>query len=273
MPGGAQLDHVAIAAEEVGHCWPRYRSELGGEWVSGGGTAGFWCGQLRYANGMTLEVLQPEHVELNDFLRRFLDQHGPGPHHLTFKVPDLEAALAEADAAGYPPVGVDLSSPEWKEGFLHPKVAQGIVVQLAQSAGEWAEPAPLDLPPAAGPQASLRHVTHLVASMDEALLLFGRFLGGGRIDAGDQAIGKWVELGWPGPGRIRLVEPSPGSAHAEWLGERPGRLFDLTFEVPDPESVAGARPDEGASWVVDPDRNLGVRLTLLPAQRSARQSL
>ena len=88
------LDHVAVAAERQSDAWPRYAGDLAGEWMAGGFTIGFASAQLRFANGMRIEVLRPHEVERNDFLRRFLDRNGPGPHHLTFKVTDIVSALA-----------------------------------------------------------------------------------------------------------------------------------------------------------------------------------
>ncbi|MBK9178475.1 MAG: VOC family protein [Acidimicrobiales bacterium] len=262
MITGTDLDHVAVAAARAALCWPGYRTALGGEWVSGGATAGFWCGQLRYANGMKLEVLEPWAVDQNDFLQRFLDQSGPGPHHLTFKVPDLAAALTEAEAAGHTPVGVNLADPDWKEAFLHPKAAHGVVVQLAQSSGEWADSPPDDLPPAGGPMATLLRITHGVASLDGALDLFAGLLGGSRLDAGESPDGHWVELGWPGPGRLRLVQPRPGSPLAAWVAARPGRVHHLAFACADPAAVPGSAPHGDGRYQVPPEANLGTRLVL-----------
>src|SRR5579884_2097732 len=90
---GVVLDHAAVAVEAWAEAWPTYVVGLGGEWASGGLNAGFGPAQLRYANGARLEVLQPWRTAENPFLRRFLDRHGRGPHHLTFKVPDISEAL------------------------------------------------------------------------------------------------------------------------------------------------------------------------------------
>ena len=107
---------------------------------------GFAPAQLRFANGARVEVLMPWDTEVNDFLSRFLAANGPGPHHLTFKVPDLADAIDRARAYGIEPVGIDLSHPEWLEAFLHPKVATGVVVQLAEEHQSWSSPAPDDYP-------------------------------------------------------------------------------------------------------------------------------
>ncbi len=256
MIDAAVLDHVAIAVERWDDAWPRYVGELGGAWVSGGESIGFAPGQLRFANGMRVEVLAPHAVEVNDFLRRFLDTSGPGPHHLTFKVPDLAAALTEAEAAGFDPVGVDLRDPGWKEAFLHPKQARGVVVQLAEAYGEWTSPPPPGMPPP-GAASTLDHVAHAVADLDDGLALFAGLLGGREQDRGEDDDARWVDLAWPGPGRIRVVAPrSPASAVAACLGGRPGRVHSLAFTVP---SLAGGPPA-----VVEPEENHGVRLVLRP---------
>ena len=256
MIDAAVLDHVAIAVERWDDAWPRYVGELGGEWVSGGESIGFAPGQLRYANGMRVEVLAPFAVEQNDFLRRFLDASGPGPHHLTFKVRDLTAALAEAEAAGFAPVGVDLRDPTWKEAFLHPKQARGVVVQLAEAQGDWTSPPPRDLPPQGQPS-SLDHVAHAVADLEDGLALFAGLLGGKETGRGSDEGARWVDLAWPGPGRIRVVAPTSASSPVTAaLAGRTGRVFALAFTVP---SLS-----EGPPQVVPPEDNIGVRLVLCP---------
>ena len=78
-------------------------SELGGTLVSGGDAAGFRAMQIRLGDlvaGMTIELLEPWNLDRSDFLVRFLDRHGDGPHHLTFKVPDLAAELERLEQSG-----------------------------------------------------------------------------------------------------------------------------------------------------------------------------
>ena len=82
---------------------------------------------------MKVEVLEPNDVEHNDFLRRFLDRNGPGPHHLTFKVPDLAGALDVIRDQGYDPIGIDLAV-GGVEGVVHPPEA-GVRHRRAGRAG------------------------------------------------------------------------------------------------------------------------------------------
>lgn len=264
------LDHVAVATERQADAWPRYIGDLGGAWLSGGDSPGFSAAQVAFANGMKVEVLEPHQVEVNDFLRRFLDQNGAGPHHLTFKVADIQLALGAAEAAGFTPVGVDLSDERWQEAFLHPKQASGVVVQLAQSGGDWESAPSSDAPPppSDGP-ATLDHVTHVVSDLDAATSLFRDLLGGTALDAGQLDGGRYLDLAWPGPGRIRLIGPAAGdggsSSWAGWLGDRPGRVHHLAFTVVDPSVIDGAEPAGDRTWIVPPERNLGVRLVLRAA--------
>ncbi len=265
------LDHVALAVEHRADAWPRYAGDLAGCWRSGGTGPGFAPSQLEYADGKKVEILRPYRTEENDFLRRFLDRHGPGPHHLTFKVGDIEDALAEATEAGYAPINVDLTDPTWKEAFLHPRDATGVLIQLAQSEGHWRTPAPADLPAPRTPEpADLVHVAHAVASLDEGLRLFSGVLGGREEARGTADQHRWVDVAWPEAGRLRLVAPSTeGSPLWSWLGGRSGRVSYLGFACGDPGDLVGARPLAGSAWSVPAADNLGVGLVLVPPGSTA----
>jgi catechol 2,3-dioxygenase-like lactoylglutathione lyase family enzyme len=262
MLTGARLDHTAIAVERIADVLPRYAGDLGGGWQGGGPTTGFLGSQLRFAHGMRLEILEPYAVEANDFLRRFLDTNGPGPHHFTFKVPDIIEALRLTEDAGYRPINVNLSSPDWKEAFLHPKDAPGVVVQLAQATGIW-ETDPLFEMPAprtAGPSAFL-YTAHAVARLDEGLRMFASHLGGRETGRGEERFGQYIDLAWPGDGRIRLLELR-GGPDDPWLRGRAGRVHHLAFAVERPSEVSGAAAQGDGRFEVAPEDNAGVRLVL-----------
>ncbi len=270
MISDTRLDHVAVAVEDHADAWPRYAGDLGGRWLSSGPGPGFSPAQLEYAGGKKIEFLAPHRVADNDFLRRFLDRNGPGPHHLTFKVGDIEEALTEASLAGYAPMNVDLSEPSWREAFLHPKDATGVLVQLAQSAGQWRTPPPDDLPAPRTPEpADLVHVAHAVASLDEGLRLFSALLGGREERKGATDHHRWVDLVWPQSGRVRLVAPaSEGSPLWSWIGARAGRVLHLGFSCDDPGGMRGARP-HGSAWSVEAPDNLGTGLVVVPTGSDA----
>ncbi|HEX5265505.1 MAG TPA: VOC family protein [Acidimicrobiales bacterium] len=259
MIDGADLNHIAVAAERRAELAERYVRDLGGRQGPEGPSPGFFWSQVRYSNGMVLEMLEPRNPDENDFLRRFLDRNGPGPHHLTFTVPDFSVALDAAREAGYEPVGVNDSDPHWKEAFLHPRDAAGIVVQLAQSHEDGGGD---DGPGGAGSDTSLVYVCHAVRHLHEGIHLFEELLGGRRLDEGVTDDHRFLDYAWPGPGRIRLIAPTVAGPVDTWLGSRPGRVHHVAFEMQDPAGAQAATP-RGDIWHVEPTANLGTRLILL----------
>ncbi|MFV1990944.1 MAG: VOC family protein [Acidimicrobiales bacterium] len=257
------LDHIALAAEVAFDNFDRYAGDLGGRLVGGGFDPGFYWGQVVFEGGMKLEMLEPYNWHEFDFLRRFLDRNGPGPHHCTFKVPDIRAAVASVRAAGYQVVGERFEDPEWQEAFIHPKSSHGIVVQLAEVPVDSQSPEQADTPPArSGSQARLERIVHLVDDLSEPPKLFEDLLGGRRVDEGENSEGRFIDLQWPVDGNIRLLSPTAPEAVA-WLGSRSGRNYRLEFSVTDPARVTGAREMSPGRFELKPEDNLGTRLHLL----------
>jgi methylmalonyl-CoA/ethylmalonyl-CoA epimerase len=71
---------------------------------------------------------------------KFLESHGgPGVHHITYEVDDLDAAIRDFEARGghiayrhtYRP-GVTFEGCVWREAFVHPKEAFGVLIHLAE---------------------------------------------------------------------------------------------------------------------------------------------
>lgn len=266
------LDHVALAVERWDDAWPRLGLALGGRWVAHGFGPGFAPAQVAFANGARVELIQPNDVGRNDFLRRFLDHSGPGPHHLTFKVDDIERALGEVERFGLRPVGVNLADPHWKEAFLHPKdAALGVVVQLAES-HDWEEAQdrprpqrPAELAEPAVPVASLVRVAHVVADLVHARRVFEGLLGGDVIGEGGDEAATWIELAWPSPLRVRLLAPLEAVGPlAGWVAGRPGRVHHLAFACGDPAGIPGAVSLADGTWELPPDAATGTRFVLLP---------
>ena len=263
---GADLDHVALAAESHAQLWPRYAGDLGGAWGGGGSSPGFNWAYATFANGMRVEALEPARIEQNDFLRRFLDHSGPGPHHLTFKVPSLREALDHVAAHGYRPVSVNDSNPYWKEAFIHPKDGPGVVVQLAESAdgesGSLELARPPEWPEGGRATYDLVHVAHAVAEMEEGRRFFEGLLGAEVEGEGAGPDHRWTDLAWRGPGRVRLMSPTGPGSVASWLGARSGRVQHLRLVGPDPARIPAAVMESPDRWIIRPEDNLGTRLVL-----------
>lgn len=198
---GAVLDHLALGAWSCDDAAADFTRRLGGREVARF-TIPSWAGlQLTFAGGIRLEVLEPVENPTDDFLQRFLEDSGPGPHHATFKVDDIRATLRRLEGLGIKPVKVDLSQLNWKEAFLHPSLGLGTVVQLAQQGGTWSA----EKAPAAEPEGAVRAQflgAELAANPDSARTIFGEVLGGTASPVGDG-----IAYSWPGAGTL-LVRPA-----------------------------------------------------------------
>ena len=127
-----RFDHIAIAVPRMADAPAFLEGTLGGAARYGRSMGGQFIWTVWwFEGGGRLEILEP--YGRDGFLHRFLAQRGPGIHHVTFKVPSLDEICERARAQGYTPIGRDDSDPYWKEAFLHPKEALGIVVQFAEA--------------------------------------------------------------------------------------------------------------------------------------------
>jgi methylmalonyl-CoA/ethylmalonyl-CoA epimerase len=221
VPSAYDLDHVALAASDTADALHFLTGALGGTIIFGGQSIGFrpmqvWVG-TQAGDGMPVELLEPWAADRNDFLARFVAKHGAGPHHMTFKVDDIAAALERVRGAGLHPVNINLSDPTWKEAFLMPAEAHGTVVQLAESHGYpetragllehvaahgpneqprwWADPSAAE-----GEPARLRRVVLRTPMFPTAVEFFAGILGGDIEHESDHR----VDLVWPRRARISL---------------------------------------------------------------------
>jgi methylmalonyl-CoA/ethylmalonyl-CoA epimerase len=266
-----RFDHVGLVVRRPTDLWPVMAGVLGGQYVGRGAAEGYGWTQLRFANGFILEGVHPEGQHRSEFLERFLDRSGVGPHHLTFHVADLAGTLEHLRARGLHPLAVDLANPQWQEASLHPDEAHGTVVQLIQNGPVQppTAPAPEGFPDIGfdHPIASLGRVVHAVRDLRGALTLYRDLLDGRVVSSGSAVDGNhWVELGWGGPGRLRLLE----GVHADirtWVGDRTGRTRHLFFSFDEPSYVPGAHRVAPGRWVVDADDVLGTRLVIASSAR------
>ena len=225
------FDHVAIASTDIAAALDVVVGDLGGVVVHGGDGYGFRWVQARLGipTGMTIELLVVWQPEVNDFLARFVERHGNGVHHMTFKVDDLEAMLERAHEFGLHPTGVSLDNPQWREAFLQPREAHGTVIQLAQTEHDAADFAQLvdraattgiaegtptwwPAPPARSEVPTVLHRV-VIGSLQRAGArdFFSGFLAAEIIHDDDAR----TDLAWPG-GQVRIVDaPSAGVLHLE----------------------------------------------------------
>jgi len=129
---GARVDHVAVAVRSLWDGAALYRDTLGGAFVFGAEVTdqAFRMVQYRLPGGGKFELVTPMG---EGFVSRFLETRGEGVHHVTLRIERIEEQLERLRAGGVELTLVNLDSPTWKEAFIHPRVAHGVLIQLAES--------------------------------------------------------------------------------------------------------------------------------------------
>jgi len=128
-----RFDHISMAVIDIAATAPLI-ALLGGEHVDGGLSpkGDFRWVQYSLPGWGRLELISPIDPDPDHFIRRFINERGEGLHHLTFKVDNLTAATDRARELGFTVTGFDDTMEGWKEAFIHPKSAHGVLIQLAE---------------------------------------------------------------------------------------------------------------------------------------------
>jgi len=129
--GIKRLDHVCWAVRKVDDVLPLL-VDLMGMTVEGkfeNADTGFRGVGLRVPGGTGhFELLEP--FDSSSYLNRFLDEKGPGLHHVTFEVEDADKAAEAITEFGIAPWGGVNRSHGWVETFIHPKDSGGVLFQF-----------------------------------------------------------------------------------------------------------------------------------------------
>lgn len=127
------VDHVAVVVEDLGEAIAEHRERFGVVVVhredlhdEGAEVAFLEVG------GSQIALITP--TADDSPYREFLDEGGPGLHHIAYRVDDCAAVLASLAEAGH-----ELVDEEPREGpqgskvaFVHPDVAYGVLIQLVE---------------------------------------------------------------------------------------------------------------------------------------------
>ena len=129
----ATLDHVGIAVGDLEAALTFYRDALGLE-VSPPEDVASQGVRVRLVpvGQSSLELLEPTSPQSP--IARFVEKRGPGIHHVTLRVDDIGAALAELRQRGVRLI--DDAPRRGAEGalvaFIHPASTGGVLVELTQ---------------------------------------------------------------------------------------------------------------------------------------------
>ena len=123
-----RVDHTGIAVESIADAEPILFA-LGCRKLIEESVAGrFRWAQYDFGmNASRLELIEPEADDT--FLTEYLEEHGPGLHHITFEVADITAVAAALEDAGYRVVEY-AEYDDWTEAFVPPSNPTGALFQL-----------------------------------------------------------------------------------------------------------------------------------------------
>ena len=131
----AILDHVGIAVKNLEEALAFYRDALGLHVEAPEEVASQRVRAHFIPTGQSaLELLEP--TTADSVIASYVEKRGPGLHHITLRVDDIDAALAQLKARAVRLV--DERPRSGAEGalvaFIHPSAAHGVLVELKQAA-------------------------------------------------------------------------------------------------------------------------------------------
>ena len=132
----AVLDHVGIAVKDLGAALAFYRDALGLEVEPPEEVASQRVrAHFIPVGGSSLELL--EATAPDSAIAKYVEKKGPGLHHITLRVDDIHAAVAQLKARGVRMI--DDQPRPGAEGatiaFVHPAATHGVLLELKQGSG------------------------------------------------------------------------------------------------------------------------------------------
>ncbi len=125
-----KINHVAVVVPDIDEALSFWRDALGLEVdhiedvPSQKSTVAFMP-----VGGSEIELVNPTAPDTG--AAKFLNDRGPGMHHLCFEVDDLEGMLAQLKSKGVRLINeTPIELPGRRMAFVHPKSASGVLVEL-----------------------------------------------------------------------------------------------------------------------------------------------
>ena len=138
----SRIDHISIAVKDYDNARHFFQNVLGA--IPG---ASDQDNDMRYAwqifsfgDLSRLELIQP--TEQGSFLDNFFKKHKKGGlHHISLQTPDIKKAKQVLKKHNIAYFGYNEYGDIWKEIFIHPKDAFGVLIQIAEfHPDDWLDP-------------------------------------------------------------------------------------------------------------------------------------
>jgi len=137
----SRIDHVSLAVVDFEAAFRFFADLLGAvPGASGDDPAMKYHWEILSLGDLSrLELITP--TGRGSFLDNFLKDRSGGVHHITLQVPDILKAKELLENKGIPSFGYANYGEVWKEIFIHPRDAFGVLVQLAEfTSDDWLSP-------------------------------------------------------------------------------------------------------------------------------------
>ena len=139
------LDHVGIAVDDPKAVQSLFRRLFGAD-VYKSESIRDQAVRTHFLSGGQVKLELLEALDEDSPVRRFVEKHGAGLHHLAFEVPDVAAALRQARREGFEPLSEEPQvGADGKEiFFLHPRDTHGLLIEFCQQTSFLPNPVHVD---------------------------------------------------------------------------------------------------------------------------------
>lgn len=130
-----RIDHIAVVVDDLHGTLEFWRDALGME-VAHIEDIPAEMAQIAFlpAGGSEIELVRPTTADSG--LAKYLEKRGPGMHHVCLEVDDIAGMLARLKEKGIQLINEEprISADGKQYAFIHPKSANGVLVELYQLA-------------------------------------------------------------------------------------------------------------------------------------------
>lgn len=129
----SRIDHISIAVKDYPKALHFFKDILGAVLCSGArnNDMKYHWQIFSFGDLSRLELIAP--LEENTFLTKFLKKNkNGGLHHISLQTPDIQQAIRKLEDHNIPYFGYNEYGDFWKEIFIHPKDAFGVLIQIAE---------------------------------------------------------------------------------------------------------------------------------------------
>ncbi len=136
-----RIDHVSLAVQDYEGAVEFYTKILGAvsQYNGTDNNLKYYWETFALGDLSRFEIIKP--TGKGSFLENFLKDKEGGIHHLVLQTPDIEMMREILEKNDIPYFGFQNYGDRWKELFIHPKDAFGVLLQIAEfKASDWLSP-------------------------------------------------------------------------------------------------------------------------------------